>query len=115
MYGRFLPKCSNDAGGSGPADDSRPDIELLAKLLSQEAAKLRSSLGDGDVSAADDVPGGDSPASPSLSDRPLQRFSNQASQLEKAIMAELQDGGFLSLEFELLQQIGKLSVQQVAV
>lgn len=122
--------CRSSSGGNGGSgDDDYPplDIEALASQLSREAAKLRASMGgsvDGDdlaapsaytdEDAAPDAAALFSRGLPNPSDRPLERFGRlRPKEAENAILRALRDGGFNSTEFELLQQIGKLSVQQV--
>lgn len=54
---------ADDGAGSGPSGDA--DIDQLARLLSEQAAKLRSSMGDGELQRSYDGYG-DAPPGSSL-------------------------------------------------
>ncbi|PNW85813.1 hypothetical protein CHLRE_03g204300v5 [Chlamydomonas reinhardtii] len=88
------------------ADDGAaqgPDIDQLARLLSQQAAALRSSISDDELRKSydgyEDTPRGGA-------------FGLQAQQLETRVFTEIGPGFFDSDDFEVLQQLGRISVMR---
>ena len=81
---------------SSPPDDGKPDIDALASFLSREAAKLRDSGG-----GLDDATEGSRMLEP------------QSDEIERQLFEQVGDGGFDSNDFEVVQQLGSISMQQV--
>ena len=79
-----------------PPDDGKPDIDALASFLSREAAKLRDSGG-----GLDDATEGSRMLEP------------QSDEIERQLFEQVGDGGFDSNDFEVVQQLGSISMQQV--
>ena len=77
-------------------DDGKPDIDALASFLSREAAKLRDSGG-----GLDDATEGSRMLEP------------QSDEIERQLFEQVGDGGFDSNDFEVVQQLGSISMQQV--
>ncbi len=106
------------------ADDLPPpvDIDALARRLSQEAEKLRrqqqevsSSLDLGDQELIlGGPPSVEDPSSVSSSTSQQGFFGYEAKQAQADVLAEVGDGGFCVSEFELLTELGRISVQQLS-
>lgn len=100
-------------------DDTTPiDIDALARRLSQEAEKLRrqqqevsSSL---DLGGQDLILGGPPPMQDDTASPASGFFGYEAKQAQADVLAEVGDGGFCVSEFELLTELGRISVQQLS-
>ncbi|GLC37103.1 hypothetical protein PLESTB_001391400 [Pleodorina starrii] len=92
---RSLPG-DDDTAGSG-------DIDALARMLSQQAAKLRASIGDKELRRSYD--GFDDATSGGV-------FGLQSWQLEECVFREIGPGFFDSSDFEVLQMLGRISVMR---
>ncbi|GAX72716.1 hypothetical protein CEUSTIGMA_g172.t1 [Chlamydomonas eustigma] len=82
-------------------EDDKPNIDALAQYLSKEAAKLRSSIGEGSV---EEFSRNDASSETMM--------APQADELEAQLLAQVGFGGFDSTDFELVQQLGSISMQQ---
>ncbi|KAG2436895.1 hypothetical protein HXX76_006414 [Chlamydomonas incerta] len=92
------------AGADDDAAQEGLDINQLARLLSQQAAALRSSISDDELRKSydgyEDTPRGSA-------------FGIlQAQQLETRVFTEIGPGFFDSDDFEVLQQLGRISVMR---
>ena len=115
-------RSSSESGGKG--DDQPVDIDALAARLAAEAARLQSELGQVNFSAEDDdladVPGSETSGmtDPSYATPPdpedfVAPFGLETKAQEADILSAIGDGGFSASEFELLQELGQISIQQV--
>lgn len=115
------PARSSDSGGNG--DDQPVDIDALAARLAAEAARLQSEMGQVSFSAEDDDlldvassdalgMSGNSPSPPDPDDF-VAPFGLETKAQEADILSAVGDGGFSASEFELLQELGQISIQQV--
>ncbi|EFJ48626.1 hypothetical protein VOLCADRAFT_104683 [Volvox carteri f. nagariensis] len=86
----------DDTSGSG-------DIDALARMLSQQAAKLRASIGDEELRKSYD--GFDDVTRSGV-------FGLQSQQLEERVFREIGPGFFDSADFEVLQLLGRISVMR---
>ncbi|GFR40873.1 hypothetical protein Agub_g1524, partial [Astrephomene gubernaculifera] len=96
---RQLRPCQADAdeqAGSG-------DIDALARMLSAQAAKLRATIGDEELRKS--YHGFEEARSSGV-------FGLQSLQLEERVFREIGPGFFDSDDFEVLQQLGRISVMR---
>jgi len=90
---------------------------MLARFLSQEAAKLRASLDEEELKCSyeEQETDNEAVATGSASTGYLGSvgpFGVQSPEVEAKLFQEIGEGGFESDDFELLQQLGRISVQQ---
>ena len=90
-------RCSRGENSSAQDDVGKPDIDALASFLSREAARLRESGGTEDTSGG-------------TSGRMVEQQSDET---ERQLFELVGDGGFDSNDFEVVQQLGSISMQQV--
>ena len=97
------------SGSSGAGDGESVDIDALAARLSAEAEKLRQSTAGGTADAAEEQlaarRGGRQDAT--------QPFGYETKAEEAEILASVGEGGLLPEEFELMQELGTINIQQV--
>ena len=107
-------------GGGGPNDggDDPVDfnIDQLAARLAAEAERLRRLESEGvdlELDRAEEVPSPPRPApTPPPADLPSP-FGYDSGAQEADVLAAVGDGGFYASEFELLQELGQISIQQI--
>lgn len=99
-----------------PSDGDDVDIDALAARLAAEAERLRrlqglSDDGEGEGEGAREVgvPGNQGVGA-GLASSP---FGYETKATEAEILASVGDGGFCASEFELLQELGQISIQQL--
>ena len=112
-----LWKATVAAGGRGPVnnddDDNIVDIDALAARLAAEAARLQSELG-GRNTLFDDLASPPPPPQAPPPDDLISIFGLESKANEADILASVGDGGFSASEFELLQELGQISIQQLS-
>lgn len=133
--GRVVPTVScRSSSGNGPGEGSNSessggDIDMLARMLSQQAQALRSSMSEEEVEGL--ISGEEEEEEPStLDDEGLQDYvapdafviQQQQQQsgpppqltqaMERMILDEIGTGGFGTEDFEILQQLGRIETQE---
>jgi len=112
---RLRGLCRIQAGGSSSGSDEPVDIDQLAARLAAEAEKLRRQQDQSyDVASPDDsatieeylAPLPPPPSEPAP-------FGYETKNSEGEALAAVGDGGFYASEFELLQELGQISIQQI--
>ncbi|KAL4858560.1 hypothetical protein ACK3TF_001515 [Chlorella vulgaris] len=105
-------RCAASLRGSDDEGDEAVDIDALASQLSAEAERLRRS-GSFDGGSYDGEGERRQPGSRRGEDM-LSPFGYQTKSAEAEVLAAVGDGGFSPEEFELLQELGTINIQQVA-
>lgn len=113
---RRMSRCRARPFGNDDNDwhEESIDIDQLAARLSAEAERLRRMQDEDDISPGDDSIGS---GPPSIAADPLtlgrSPFGDESKSQEADILASIGDGGFSASEFELLQELGQISIQHV--
>lgn len=96
-----------------PSDGGEIDIDALAAKLAAEAERLRRLQGMSDEEEAlpSQLGVSGNPAPPSAPASTPFGYETKATEAE--ILASIGDGGFSASEFELMQELGQISIQQL--